>query len=618
LAKLQDADGGFYFIVYPKTRAYESNVLPENGDTQVVWPKNTSATAAAVAALAQTASSPAFKAAYPAAASAYLTKARLGWQFLLNGISKYGKDGAYQKVTFYGNNYGHNDELAWAAAELFAATGESQYSQKLLEWFPNPASTTTMRWGWQRMSEGWGNAIRSYAFAARSGRLPASALNSTYLTACENQITLAADEALDRTNKHAYGSAFPLQTKGVLSAGWYFSLDAASDMAVAHQISPRADYIDALVSNMNYEAGSNPVNVAYLAGIGLKRQRETVNQYAKNDRRTFTPTGVPIGNIHSAYDYLANYGASGNELSKLSFPSDGGSNAPYPFYDRWADTWNVSTEFITVNQARGLMAVAALAQQTSAKSTPWKSATASIVVPTTTVSLNQPVTLTIAAPGLDLSKARIVWEGRDQQPDFGPTFAFTPKNTGAQWVEVEIMWPDGRRVFAHGSFNANSVVATWVDDALPPGANTNGNEPWTWVSSNPAPYSGTKAHQSAISSGLTEHAFNDTTTPLVLVAGDKLFAWVYLDPANPPTTVMLHWNNGNWDHRAYWGANNINYGVNGTASRFRVGALPPAGQWVRLVVPATAVGLDGATIKGMCFSVFGGRATWDVSGKTAQ
>ena len=31
LAKLQDADGGFYFLVYPHDRAYESNVLPDHG-----------------------------------------------------------------------------------------------------------------------------------------------------------------------------------------------------------------------------------------------------------------------------------------------------------------------------------------------------------------------------------------------------------------------------------------------------------------------------------------------------------------------------------------------------------------------------------------------------------
>src|SRR6266496_1899884 len=52
LAKLQDTDGGFYFLVYPENREYESNVTPDHGDAQVVWPKTTAVTAASVAALA--------------------------------------------------------------------------------------------------------------------------------------------------------------------------------------------------------------------------------------------------------------------------------------------------------------------------------------------------------------------------------------------------------------------------------------------------------------------------------------------------------------------------------------------------------------------------------------
>src|SRR5690606_14682102 len=77
ISKMQDADGGFYFLVYPKNRSYESDVTPDKGDQQVVWPKNTAASAAATAALAQFASSPLFKAHYPAEAAAYLQKAKL-------------------------------------------------------------------------------------------------------------------------------------------------------------------------------------------------------------------------------------------------------------------------------------------------------------------------------------------------------------------------------------------------------------------------------------------------------------------------------------------------------------------------------------------------------------
>src|SRR5206468_5215782 len=76
LAKMQDDDGGFYFLVYPRDRAYEDNVLPDHGDPQVVFPKNTAATAAAGAALAQAASSPLFNQLYPEVAAAYLTNAQ--------------------------------------------------------------------------------------------------------------------------------------------------------------------------------------------------------------------------------------------------------------------------------------------------------------------------------------------------------------------------------------------------------------------------------------------------------------------------------------------------------------------------------------------------------------
>src|SRR5438552_15749368 len=79
---------------------------------------------------------------------------------------------------------------------------------------------------------------------------------------------------------------------------------------------------------------------------------------------------------------------------------------------------------------------------------------------------------------------------------------------------------------------------------------------------------------------------------------------------------MLQWTDGNsWEHRAYWGANNIAYGIDGSNSRRPMGALPAAGQWVRLEVPASQVAVEGTTLKGMGFTVYNGRATWDAAGK---
>jgi acyl dehydratase len=164
-----------------------------------------------------------------------------------------------------------------------------------------------------------------------------------------------------------------------------------------------------------------------------------------------------------------------------------------------------------------------------------------------------------------------------------------------------------------------SATTVWVEDAVPVGATTasDGGDAWNWISANPTPYSGTKAHQSSTGAGEHQHYFYNATATLPVAVGDTLFAYVYLDPANPPSELMLQWYDGSWEHRAYWGANLIPWGTNGTVSRRSMGALPAVGQWVQLAVPAAQVGLEGRTLSGMAYTLYGGRATWDYAGKTA-
>jgi Glycosyl hydrolase family 9/Cellulase N-terminal ig-like domain len=615
LVKMQDGDGGFYFLVYPIGEEYE-NSLPQNGQSQVVWPKNTSVSAAATAALAEAGSSPAMLKYYPAQAAVYLAAAQKGWTFLQAATSKYGSS-RYQKLTFYSDDWQDNDEYAWAAAALFAATGSASYQTQLFALFPNPADPATFRWGWWSMAEGWGNAIRDYAFAAQSGRLAASALNAPYLALCQAQVVAAGDNVVAWSGANAYGTPFPPQTKAVLGGGWYFSLDQASDAAVAYLVSPKPAYIDALVSALNYEGGTNPVNVMYLTGLGLKRQRNIVDQFAVNSRRVLPPSGIPLGQVTAGFEYLPNYGS---ELSELSYPSDSGTAQTYPYYDRWSDAYNVTQEFITVNQSRSFMATALLASMTTSATGAWTAPAATITVPSASVLLNAPITLTVQVPGMSLTGARVVWEGRDQQPAFGSTYTFVPVNGGDQWVEAEVEWPDGRRAFAESDFQANSPVQVWIDDSLPAGASvgSDGGDSWSWVSSSPAPESGSLAAQSVVASGLHEIWFTGATGAMQVDTGDTLFAWVYLDPANPPSEVMVGWNDGSsWEHRAYWGANDITYGTSGSAGRYYVGALPAAGGWVKLSVPASAVGLEGSAVSGMDFSLFNGRASWDEIGRSS-
>jgi len=81
-------------------------------------------------------------------------------------------------------------------------------------------------------------------------------------------------------------------------------------------------------------------------------------------------------------------------------------------------------------------------------------------------AINTPRTATLEVPGMDLNGARIVWEAAGHEPAYGTSYTVTPTNHGTFWIEAEVQWPDGRRVFAlvdaaaTNSLPVVSVVAT--------------------------------------------------------------------------------------------------------------------------------------------------------------
>jgi YD repeat-containing protein len=158
--------------------------------------------------------------------------------------------------------------------------------------------------------------------------------------------------------------------------------------------------------------------------------------------------------------------------------------------------------------------------------------------------------------------------------------------------------------------------AVWFDDALPAGAVPFANgETWNWVTANPSAYSGASSHQSATAAGWHNHYFTSATQTLQVGAGERLYAYVYLEAGNVPAEIMLQWNDGTTWYNAYWGADHINW----VGARTRVGDVPQVtGQWLRLEVPAGVLGLEGKTLQGMAFNLWGGRATWDKAGKSSE
>ncbi len=156
----------------------------------------------------------------------------------------------------------------------------------------------------------------------------------------------------------------------------------------------------------------------------------------------------------------------------------------------------------------------------------------------------------------------------------------------------------------------------WIDDALPPGATPQGDGPWDFVGKPRHPVHSGQLALRQIAVGLKQRFFDNADRKLKVGDGDTLFAHVYLDTIQPPKELMLQWHTkGGWTHRAYWGANLIDWGKDGTPQRLRIGDLPRPGQWVRLEVPAARLKLaPGTVIDGWAFTQYDGSAYWDQAG----
>lgn len=160
----------------------------------------------------------------------------------------------------------------------------------------------------------------------------------------------------------------------------------------------------------------------------------------------------------------------------------------------------------------------------------------------------------------------------------------------------------------------------WIDDKTPDGAVLQPSPAdFGWVEKPEPVLVGRKAMKRS-AAGLTQHYFTGATSPLKVGEGDKLFCYVYLDPKNPPKSVMLQFNDGSWEHRAYWGEDKCFLSGSPSApNHFNAGPLPKPGEWTRLEIEAAKLGLNpGALINGAAYTQFDGTVYWDKAGIRTQ
>jgi hypothetical protein len=148
-----------------------------------------------------------------------------------------------------------------------------------------------------------------------------------------------------------------------------------------------------------------------------------------------------------------------NGLNSFFYPELG---ANFPFYDRSVtDAFNVSAEFTITTQARHLAAYLYLLSQTGTPQKAWKSAPGKITGAPAKVRSGEKFTASFEAPGMPpLEEAQVVWEASGSEPVFGPKFEGAVGDASPGFLEVEAVWPDGRRVSARQDLAAAHSNAT--------------------------------------------------------------------------------------------------------------------------------------------------------------
>jgi hypothetical protein len=133
----------------------------------------------------------------------------------------------------------------------------------------------------------------------------------------------------------------------------------------------------------------------------------------------------------------------------------------------------------------------------------------------------------------------------------------------------------------------------------------------------PQPVHAGQASRAQTGKGTVQHYVEKLNKPLQVGSGDSFYAWVYLNPTNTPSAIMLQWHTSEWAHRAFWGADTIPFDKEkGEGPRYRrIGPLPAAGGWVRLEVSPQIIGIaPGQPVTGYAFTQQDGQAWWDEFG----
>lgn len=197
------------------------------------------------------------------------------------------------------------DEFYWAAAELFLTTGKPAYKEALTKSpFYKQVPVTATANGTDAgldTSFTWGNvqSLGSLSLAVVPNDLGAD------LEAIRKNIAATADAYLELAGKQGYRVPFKPGPKGYPWGSNSFVLNNLVVIALAHDLTHDAKYLNGVATGMDYLMGRNPLDQSYVTGYGerpLEYPHHRFWSFQANAKFPKAPPGAVSGGPNSGLE----------------------------------------------------------------------------------------------------------------------------------------------------------------------------------------------------------------------------------------------------------------------------------------------------------------------------
>ncbi|MBR5962442.1 MAG: glycoside hydrolase family 9 protein [Clostridia bacterium] len=256
MLRMQRSDGAFH---HKLTKArFAPFIMPQDDkETEFLMPVSHCATASACACLALACR--VYRAFDEAFANRMLLSARRAWEWLTKHTTDYvpfrNPEGVF--TGWYGERTDKDDRF-WAACEMFAATGETEYRTEAERLYAEGQQLTAF--GWADVG-GMGALCCLFELGEKAGEILYDRLKADFLRQSEAALKLSQESGYGTAlaaDQYVWGSILPI-------------LSNAMAMIMNAQLTGRKDMRDAALKQWNYALGMNALDICFVTGFGERR-----------------------------------------------------------------------------------------------------------------------------------------------------------------------------------------------------------------------------------------------------------------------------------------------------------------------------------------------------------